>query len=87
MDLSRQALPTYGFFFFKFQIHFRINGRNHKVFKRIARCKYLSKCNVLYLYQWIRLDKLYRLMESFLQISKSFFELPTIFKNNCGVGY
>ena len=51
---------------------------NQKIFKRIARREYWSKYNVIY--QWIRLAKLYKLMESFFLISESFFELTTIFK-------
>ena len=37
------------------------------------------------MYQWICLDKLYKLMKSFFQISESFFEFVTIFWNNSGV--
>ena len=39
------------------------------------------------LYQWICLDKLYKLMKSCFQISESLFELTTIFQNNSGVGF
>ena len=39
------------------------------------------------MYQWIRLEKLYKLMERFFQILESYFELTTIFKNNIGVGF
>ena len=37
--------------------------------------------------QYIHLGKLYNLMENFLQISESFFELTTIIRNNSGVGF
>ena len=37
------------------------------------------------MYQWIRLDKLYKLTESFLQIFELFFKLITIFLNHSRV--
>ena len=39
------------------------------------------------IYQWIWLDKLYKLMWSFFQISESFFELVEFFQNNSGVRF
>ena len=36
------------------------------------------------IYQWIRLDKLYKLMDFFLE---SFFELNATFQNNSGYGF
>ena len=38
-------------------------------------------------YQWIRFDELYKQMKSFFQISKSIFELNTLFQNNSNVGF
>ena len=39
-------------------------------------------------YRWIHLDKLYKLCNGmfFFQISESFFELTSIFKNNSDIG-
>ena len=48
--------------------NFELLAENQKIFKRIARREYWLKCNVLAIYQWISLDKLYKLMEGFLQI-------------------
>ena len=57
-------------------------AENRKIFKRIARREYWSKCNVY------GLDKLYKLIESFFfQFSESYYELTTIFFNNGGVGF
>ena len=39
------------------------------------------------IYQWIRFNKLYKIMEIFILISESFFELTTIFLNNSCVGF
>ena len=38
------------------------------------------------MYQWIRFNELYKLMESSFKISESFFESVTNFKNNSGIG-
>ena len=114
MDSSQCVVQTNEKLFFKFRIRFRINDRNRKIFKWIARREYWSNCNVLYIiylswqalqtngklftnfkiilfwinngrkpkniqtnrdawilinvqcvvYNWIRPDKLYKLMES-----------------------
>ena len=39
------------------------------------------------IHQWIRFDKLYKPLESFFQISKSFLQLVTILLDNSGVGF
>ena len=124
MDLSQRALQT-NELFFKFRTHFRILTQKLKIFKRIARREYWSKCIVLYIngfvstsstncwklfsnfefvfellaktenysnewqgvkkikfqcviYQWIHLDKLFKLMESFFKF-QNHFQLTTIF--------
>ena len=38
-------------------------------------------------YQWIRLDKLYKLMESFFFQLQNHFELTTFYLNNSGVEF
>ena len=61
MDLSEWALETnVKFFFSNFELVFEFSTVNRNFFKRIA------------IYQWIRIDKLYKLIESFIQISNSF---------------
>ena len=42
---------------------------NKKIFEQIARTENGSNCNVLSYRHWIRLNELYMLMESFMQIS------------------
>ena len=83
MDWSQWGLQTNG----KLFSNFEFLAKKQKLFKRIVRREYWSKCNVLYTYQLIRLDKLYKSMGSFLQISESFFELITLFQNNTGVWF
>ena len=63
------------FFFSYFELVFVFLAENWKLFKRIARHEYESKCNVLSINQWIRLDMPYKLMESFFSNFKNVFEL------------
>ena len=65
MDLSQRALQNNGTLFSNFKLVFEILAENQKIFKRIVRPEHWSKCNVPIMYQWISLDKLYKLMESF----------------------
>ena len=65
-------------------------AENRKIFKQIARREYWSKCNALYSYHWIRLDKLYKLMESFFQILNLFLNnwaKTEIYSTNNNVGF
>ena len=39
------------------------------------------------IYRWIRLNELYKLLESFFQISESFFELTTVFQIIVALGF
>ena len=73
------------YFFSNFEFVFELLAENRKIFKWISRRGYWSKWNVLAICKWIRLNELYKLMESFLHISKSFFQLTTVFWNNSGV--
>ena len=78
MDLFRQALQTDRKLFFKFRIRFRIIGRKQKNIQTNIEVWILI--NVQYIvYQKICLDMLYELMETFFQISESFFEWATLF--------
>ena len=52
-------------------------AKNRKIFKQIVRHEYRSKCNVLYIYQWIHLGKLYKLMGSFFSNFEQVFKLLT----------
>ena len=78
MDSSQQALQTTVMeIFFKFI--FGIIGEQPKNIQTNSEAWILVKVQYV-IYQWIRLDKLYKLMESFFfQISKLFFESTTIF--------
>ena len=60
------------FYFFYFEFVFEFLAENWKIFKQIARREYWWKCNELTIYQWIWLNKLYKPMESFFQISNYF---------------
>ena len=86
MDLSQRALQTNGIFFYKFQIRYQIIVWTLKNIQTNSEALILIKVQCV-VYQWIRLDKLYKLMEDFFLISKSFFGLTTFSKNNCGVGF
>ena len=83
MDSSQRALQTNGNLFSSLEFLFEFLAVNRKIFKRIERCEYWSKWNVLYINRYIihftsiALDKLYKLMWSLLQISESFFELAS----------
>ena len=72
MNLSQQALQTDESFF---QIRFWNFGRKPKNIWMNSEALILIKVHCV-IYQWIRLNKLYKLMERFFfQISESFFEL------------
>ena len=65
LDSSRQTLWAYKLmesFFPNFKFVFELLVENYKIFKRIARREYWSKCNVLYTYLWIWLYKFYKLI-------------------------
>ena len=66
MDSSQQALQTYGRLFFKFQISLQNFGRKPKNIQKIREVGILIKLQC-FIYQWISLNKLYKLMESFFQ--------------------
>ena len=55
------------FFFLNFEFVFEILTENRFFFQKNS--EYLSNCNMLVIYQWIRLNELYKLMESLFQIS------------------
>ena len=52
---------------FKYQIHFQINGRKLKNIQTNSEAWILIKFQ-FFMCQWICINKLYKLMESFLQI-------------------
>ena len=69
---------------FKFQIHVRVISRKPKNITRNSEAWILIKVQCV-IYQWIQLDKLYKLMESFFQISISFLNFdrkPNFFQKN-----
>ena len=66
MDSSRQALQTNEKFFSNFQFCFEILTENRKIYIQVE-AWILTKLQCL-IYQWIRLDKFYELMESYFQI-------------------
>ena len=70
MNLSRRALQTNVKLFsnFKFLLDLAIGQKTKKYSKQIATI-YQVQCVI---YQWIHLDKLYKLVESFSQVSCSF---------------
>ena len=74
MDSSRRALWTNEKLFLNFKLVCEILGENTKNIHMNSDSWILIKLRCV-TYQWTRLDKLYKLMESFLQISESFFEL------------
>ena len=53
------------------KIFILINGLKPKIIQTNSEVKILLKFNCA-IYQWIRVDKLYKLMESFLKISELF---------------
>ena len=59
------------FFIFKFWISVWIFYRKQKCFQTNSEAWILIKVQCV-IYQWIRIDKLYKLIESFIQISNSF---------------
>ena len=72
--------------FSNFNFVSKLLAENRKIFKP---CEYWYKCKCI-MYQWIWLDKLFKLfksLESFFQISESFFKLVTIFLSNSGVRF
>ena len=76
MDLSRWFLQTNEFFFFFF---FLIIDRKPKNIQANSEAWILVKLQCV-IHQWIRLDELYNLIESFIQISESFFKLTNFFE-------
>ena len=54
-----------------FRISFRIFGRKQIFFKGIAGQEYWSKLQCI-IYQWIRLEKVYKQMESFFKFQIHF---------------
>ena len=64
MDSYRRSLQTNGKLSFKFQIRFWINGRKPKNIQTNSVVWILIKVQCV-IYQWVRLDKLYKLMENF----------------------
>ena len=77
MDSSQRAPQTDGSFF-KFQFRFQIIAQKPKNIQTVW---------ILVWIEWISLGKLYKLVESFYQISEWFFELVIIFQNNSDVGF
>ena len=78
IDLTRQAIQSNGKLFSNNSGIGFMQARGEASFVLNSTC---SSCNVYVaiIYQWIGLDKLYKLMESFFQISESDFELTTLF--------
>ena len=74
MDSSQRTLQTNGKLFLQFRISYRIFDWKPNIFETNSEAWILIKVQCV-IYQWIRLDKLYKLMESFFQISKFVFEL------------
>ena len=70
MDSSRRALQAYGIFF-KFQIRFQIIGRKQKNIQ--------TNSELYVIYQWICLDMLYKLIESFFSNFEIIFRINYIF--------
>ena len=67
MNSSQLALQT------KFQIRFRIFGRKQEIFQMNSEAWILIDQIAMCMYQWICVNELYKLMESFFfQISNSF---------------
>ena len=71
MDLSRQALQTNGKLYF-FRIRFELLAGNREIFTQIACREYILIKVQCVIYQWIRLNKLYKLMESFFKFRNHF---------------
>ena len=69
--ISTSSTNLWKVFFFKFQIRFWIFGQKTKNFQTNSKAWVLIKLQCV-IYQWIRFDKLYKLMESFLHISNLF---------------
>ena len=57
---------------------FRIFGRKPKIFQKNSEAWIFIKVQCV-IYKWIRLNKPYKLMESFFQISESFFKVTKFF--------
>ena len=75
---AQRALQTNGKLFFKFQIRFLNFWPKTENFSKEFRIVNIDQVQCV-IYQLIRLNELYKLMESFFQISESFSELTTIF--------
>ena len=63
-----------GMLFFKFWIRFRINWRKPKNIETNSQVWILTKVQC-FIYQWICLDKLYKVMESFFLQNSDFFRI------------
>ena len=88
MDLFQRDLATKNKAFFQISNSFFNYWLETIIFKQIARCEYWSKCNVLAIYQWIRLNELYEKMESFFFFNfEIIFQINYNFYNNSGVGF
>ena len=79
MDLSQRSLQTNGKFLFNFKFSLELLTKN------IYRDVNIDQ-SAMFLYQWIRLDKLYKLMEKRFQISELFFEPIQFFKKIVALG-
>ena len=64
MDSSQQALQTKWKLFSKFRIRFRNFGRKLKNIQKNSEARILITLQCV-IHQWIRLNELYKLMESF----------------------
>ena len=83
MDSSQRALQTNGKLISNSFSNYRRKPEN---IQTNSEARILLKFHCV-IYQSIRLDKLHKLMQGFLQISELFFELTTIFSNNDFVGF
>ena len=53
MDSSQRDLQAKGKLFSNFEFILEFLAENRKIFKRIERCEYWSKLNIVIIYQWI----------------------------------
>ena len=87
MDSSkRRALQTNGHLFSNFEFVFDLLAEKRKNIRTNREAWILIRVQC-FIYQWIRLDMLYKAMKAFFQISESFFELTYFFLNNSSVGF
>ena len=84
MDSSQRALQTNEKLFFKFKISFQSFGWKLKNIPTNTEALIFIKCYIIYIYQRIRLNKLYKLMESFFsKISSSDYWLKNKKYSSC----